>query len=100
MGKSEAELEEMKKGAPRAYALSFLGAVVMSYVLAHIADYTQVTTVAAGAQAGFWLWLGFVVTTNLASVVFEGRPTGLYLINAGYYLVTLVVMGAILAVWV
>ncbi|MEE9225975.1 MAG: DUF1761 domain-containing protein [Bacteroidota bacterium] len=99
MKKSEAELEQMKKGAPRAYALSFVGALVMSYVLAHIVDYVQATTVAGGLESGFWLWLGFVGTTNLSGVLFEDRPTGLYLINMGYYLVSLLIMGTILAVW-
>lgn len=97
---SEAEINEMKKGAPRAYALSFIGALVMSYVLAHIVDYAQATTIVGGVGSGFWLWLGFVATTGSASVLFEGRPAGLYLINSGYYLVSLIVMGAIVAVWV
>ncbi|MFQ5797138.1 MAG: DUF1761 domain-containing protein [Bacteroidota bacterium] len=99
MKKSEAELEQMKKKAPRAYALSFVGALVMSYVLAHIVDCAQATTVAGGLESGFWLWLGFVGTTNLSGVLFEDRPTGLYLINMGHYLVSLLIMGAILAVW-
>lgn len=96
---SEAEINEMKKGAPRAYALSFIGALVMSYVLAHIVDYVQATTIVGGVESGFWLWLGFVATTGSASVLFEGRPAGLYLINSGYYLVSLIVMGMILAAW-
>lgn len=96
---SEAEINEMKKGAPRAYALSFIGALVMSYVLAHIVDYAQATTIVGGVESGFWLWLGFVATTGSASVLFEGRPAGLYLINSGYYLVSLIVMGMILAAW-
>ena len=99
INKSEAELEEMKKGATRGYVLSVVGALVMSFVLAHIVDYGQATTIASGMQSGFWLWLGFVATTNLSSVLFEARPTGLYLISMGYYLVSLLIMGAILAIW-
>ncbi len=99
INKSEAELEEMKKGAPRAYVLSIIAALVMSFVLAHMVDYAQATNVVDGVLSGFWLWLGFVATTNLAAVLFEARPVGLYLINTGYYLVSLLIMGAILAVW-
>jgi len=89
----------MKKGATRGYVLSVVGALVMSFVLAHIVDYGQATTIASGMQSGVWLWLGFVATTNLSSVLFEARPTGLYLISMGYYLVSLLIMGAILAIW-
>ena len=99
MGASDEEMEEMKKRAPRAYILSFVAAFIMSFVLAHFVDYTRATTIAQGAQAGFWPWLGFVVTTGSAAVLFEGRPTKLWLINSGYYLVALLVMGVILAVW-
>jgi len=35
-------------------------------------------------QTAFWLWLGFVATTQLATVVFEQRKLGLYLLNVGY----------------
>jgi hypothetical protein len=73
--------------------------LLTAYVLAHFVKFIGAETGAAGALAGFWLWLGFVVTTNLSTVLFEGRPLGLYLINNGYHLVGLLGMGALLAVW-
>lgn len=78
-----------------ALAISLLTA----YVLAHFVKFTGAETAASGVLAGFWLWLGFVATTNLSTVLFEGRPLGLYLINNGYHLVGLLGMGALLAVW-
>ena len=50
-------------------------------------------------QTGFWLWLGFVATTQLSTVIFEERNFGLYLLNVGYQLVACLVCGAVLAVW-
>ena len=73
--------------------------LVTAYVLAHFVRFTGAETGRTGALAGFWLWLGFVVTTNLSTVLFEGRPIGLYLINNGYHLVGLLGMGALLAAW-
>jgi hypothetical protein len=73
--------------------------LLTAYVLAHFVKFTGAETAASGSLAGFWLWLGFVVTTNLSTVLFEGRPVGLYLINNGYHLVGLLGMGALLAVW-
>src|SRR5919199_5046110 len=78
---------------------AFAVSLVTAYVLAHFVRFTGAETARAGMLTGFWLWLGFVVTTSLATVLFEGRPVGLYLINNGYQLVGLLGMGALLAVW-
>ena len=78
---------------------AFAGSLVLAYVLAHFVKFTGAETVRAGMLTGFLLWLGFVATTNLETVLFESRPLGLYLINNGYHLVGLLGMGALLAVW-
>jgi len=98
IGKTE---EELKKGfnPARDYGLSFVSSLVMSFVLAHFVHYAQASTIAGGLQAGFWSWLGFVVTTNSSTVIFEQRKSGLYFLNMGYNLICLLIMGAILAVW-
>ncbi len=79
--------------------LAFLTSLLTAYVLAHFVKFVGAETGKSGALAGFWLWLGFVATTNLSTVLFEARPVGLYLINNGYHLVGLLGMGALLAVW-
>jgi hypothetical protein len=78
---------------------AFAVSLVLAYVLAHFVKFTGAETARAGMLTGFWLWLGFVATTNLETVLFEGRPLGLYLINDGYHLAGLLGMGAMLAVW-
>ena len=78
---------------------AFISSLVLAYVLAHFVKFTGAETVRTGMLTGFWLFLGFVLTTNLETVIFEGRPLGLYLINNGYHLVGLLGMGALLAVW-
>ena len=69
------------------------------YILAHFVQYTKAKGAADGLQTAFWLWLGFVVTTQLATVVFEERNLGLYLLNISYQLVACSLAGIILAVW-
>jgi hypothetical protein len=81
------------------YAVAFATSLVLAYVLAHFIKYMKVTDVAGGLQTAFWLWLGFVVTTQLPTVVFEQRKLGLYLLNVGYQLVACLICGAILAAW-
>ncbi len=87
------------EGASLQLALAFAGSLVTAYVLAHIVRYTSGENALDGAKTGLWLWLGFIVTSNLNTVFFEFRPLGLYLINIGYHLVAFLSMGALLAVW-
>ena len=86
-------------GESQALILAFIGSLVASFILAHFIRYTKASNVADGLKTAFWLWLGFVVTTNLETVLFEQRALGLFLINNSYHLVGFLMMGAILAVW-
>jgi hypothetical protein len=92
-----ASVESQGAGAQIVGAL--LTSLVLAYVLAHFVKFTGAETVKSGALTGFWLWLGFVATSNLETVLFESRPVGLYLINNGYHLAGLLGMGSLLAVW-
>lgn len=52
-----------------------------------------------GVTAGLLAGLGWVATSLGVTYLFERRPLRLYLIDAGYHVVTFAVMGAILGVW-
>lgn len=93
--------EELKKDfkPSRDYTISFMSSLVMSIGLMQVINMATVVTFAGGMQIGFLAWAAFVVTSNLSSVIFEGRKIGLYFINMGYNMVCLLVMGGILAVW-
>jgi len=80
-------------------AIAFVMSFLLVYILAHFVQYTKATTAIGGIQTAFWLWLGFIVTTQVPSVLFEGRSFGIFLIHIGYQLVGCVLAGAILAVW-
>jgi len=79
-------------------AIAFVMSFLLVYILAHFVQYTKATTAIGGIQTAFWLWLGFIVTTQVPSVLFEGRSFGIFLIHIGYQLVGCVLAGAILAV--
>lgn len=100
-GITKKDMEEAKKkGMAASYVMGLVGSLVMAYVLAHIVDFTNATTVLLGIQAGFWSWLGFVATVSLNSVSWEGKSWNYWVINNGYVLISLMIMGALLAVWV
>jgi len=80
-------------------ALAFVMSLLLVYILAHFVNYTKATTAIGGIQTALWLWLGFVVTTQAPTVIFEGRSFGLFAINVAYQLVGCALAGAILAIW-
>ncbi len=88
-----------KKGMIKEYIIMLVGSFITAYVLAHFVSYTNSTTILDGGVLGAWLWIGFIAPIALGMVLWEGKPVKLYLINTGYYLVSLVIMGAILASW-
>ena len=81
------------------YLLAFISSLLLVYVLAHFVQYTKAKSAIDGIQTAFWLWLGFVVTTQVATVIFEERNFGLYVLNVGYQFVGCSVAGVILALW-
>lgn len=107
MNMTKEKMDEMKqKGMAKSYILMFVGSLVTAYVLSCVmtagAPYLAVNGVlgaTAGLVVGFWMWLGFIAPVSMGSVLWEGRPWKLWFLNAGYYLVSLAVMGAIIASW-
>lgn len=91
--------EEMKKGMGKAMGGMFLSALLMSYILAHFVDYTVSNTFTLGMQTGFWLWLGFIATSMASAVFFTKKPWKIFFVDSGFYLVALVLMGGVLALW-
>lgn len=83
----------------RELAAAFAVSLLTAYVLAHFVRAFAARNVFDGLKTGFWAFVGFVLTTNLSSVLFESRPLGLYLINNGYHLIGFLLMGALLASW-
>jgi hypothetical protein len=78
---------------------TFIGSLVTAGVLRKLATMVGARTVGAGVGLGAWVWLGFIATVMLGSVLYEKRPVKLFILNNGYQLVSLVVMGAIVAAW-
>jgi hypothetical protein len=95
------QMEEMKRsGKPqKAMGLMLLVALWSAFSLAVAVRWAGVSTALDGAVVGVLVWLGFVATSSAASVLFEGKPVKLYLLNNGHYAVNFLVSGALLAAW-
>ncbi|PJZ70881.1 hypothetical protein CH373_06350 [Leptospira perolatii] len=96
----------------KSMGLMVIGSFLMAWVFAHNAfvwnflyDKTMLQVHGPaipwlmGFYGGFYTWLGFIVPLTLNSVAFEGKPWKLFGINAGYYFISLQVIGMVLAYW-
>lgn len=101
MGWSESKLKEhAKKMSGSSYAIAFVTQLVMSFVLAQLIANIGVVSLTEAIMLSFWVWLGFIATTFMGSVLWEARSWQFYAINTAYQLVVIVVMSVILTLWV
>jgi hypothetical protein len=100
MGWTSAQVQDIENQShAKEYIAAFASSLILVYILAHFVQYTKAKSALDGLQTAFWLWLGFIATTQIATVIFEGRKPGLYLLNIGYQFVACGVAGIILAIW-
>jgi len=105
LGKTNADMEAMRKQAPKGFAAGLIGAFISSFVLALFLEYGRQASVGLPAGAlggivvGFLVWFGFLMTTGVSGAIFEGRSGKLVGINQGFAIVSYLLMGAILGIW-
>lgn len=78
----------------------FITALLMAFVLAVVADTMGVLFWDEALFLSFMVWLGFTSTTIAGSFLWEGKPFGLFVLNAAQSLVSLLIMGLIVVLWV
>jgi hypothetical protein len=83
--------------------VALVGAFSTSWVLAHSlifgATCLKMSGVGAGVMTGFFNWLGYIAPATIGVVIYERKPFGLWILTNAYWLISLVVMGIILALW-
>lgn len=91
------------KPAPATIVLSLVGSFVMSLVLYHMIIFSNaffhIGGIHGGLFGGFHGWLGFVAPATLMTKLYEKKPWGLWLLDNAFWLVSLLVMGVILSLW-
>ena|SRR5581483_905999 len=89
---------QMKQGFAKALISDVVLSLIMAFVLLHAIRYALPTSrdVGLGLAVGFANWLGFIVPVQWGSLTYEKRPFGYFAINAGYQLVTILAMAAVL----
>ncbi len=99
IGKTMEQLQKEGVNPGIAYGVAFVCNLVIAYVLGWVMVNTGEQTVARGITMGALLWVGFVGTTIGTAHIFEGRSLEGFVLTAGYPLVGMLLMGAIVGGW-
>jgi hypothetical protein len=100
MGWTKASMDREKmKDMQKTYVVSFVGAIVMAFVMSKFLNSMGEPGLTGGVMVAFWAWLGFVAPVQLTEVLFGGKKLELYAINTGYQLASLVVIAMVLSLW-
>jgi hypothetical protein len=78
------------------FALAFLANIVMAWVLAGIVGHLGSITIRSAVISALFAWAGFVLTTSIVNNAFSGRRYALTAIDAGHWLIVLVLMGVVI----
>ena len=81
------------------YGTALVSAAVIATAISCVTQLTGPQTALRGIRVAAMLWLGFVVTTWATEYIFEVRPLSLFAINAGFWLLGMILMGAIVGGW-
>jgi len=81
------------------YGTALVMALVMATAISCVTQLTGKQTALRGMKVAALLWAGFVLTTWSTEYIFEVRPISLYLVNVGYWLLGMMLMGAIVGGW-
>ena len=74
--------------------------LVMAYFLALLTPKVLgATNLINGLETGFWLWLGFVVTSMIINHRYQGAKWSLTIIDSGYLLGVLLLQGVVIGLF-
>lgn len=89
------------KPFPMNIIMVFIGSFVLSFVLYHSIvfgnAYFKMSGISGGLMGGFFGWLGYIAPVTLSTKLYEKKPWGLWLLDNGFWLISLLVMGMILS---
>ena len=96
IGKTEAECKQQGSAKVVPFAISIVALFIMALMLAGVMGHLGDITIRGGVISGFFVWLGFVITTMGVNHAFAGAKPMLTLIDGGYWLAVLLIQGAVI----
>ncbi|MGA2167022.1 MAG: DUF1761 domain-containing protein [Terracidiphilus sp.] len=99
IGRTEEWLHHTGVNQAFQFGTALISAAVIASAISCVTQLTGPQTAMRGIKVAALLWFGFVLTTWSTEYVFEVRPWSLLGINAGFWLIGMILMGAIVGAW-
>jgi len=81
------------------YGTALASAAVIAAAISCITQLTGAQTAIRGIKTGAAVWVSFVLTTWGTEYIFEVKPVSLLGVDAGFWLVGMMLMGATVGGW-
>jgi hypothetical protein len=98
-GHTPEKIAAMQSSMGKTYAFSFVTYVIMAMVIALLMGLTGANSAVQGIVLAVLAWLGFGFTIGLNTNLYSNKPAAAFMIDAGYQIVHVIVMGAIIGGW-
>ena len=96
LGKTEDDIRGSGAAQAMPFIIALVADLVMAIMLAGLMGHLGDVSVRGGLISGFFIWVGFVITTMGVNHAFSGASPKLTAIDGGHWLAVLLVMGAII----
>jgi sterol desaturase/sphingolipid hydroxylase (fatty acid hydroxylase superfamily) len=100
-GYSPEKMAAMRATNPpaRTMGMTLVCQLIMAGTLELLMSWLRISGVKPGIGFAVLIWFGLVATVTMIANVFSDKPMRVYLIDSGYQLVALVIMGGVLGGW-
>jgi hypothetical protein len=99
VGRTLEELQAANISPAITYGSAIVTTAILAVFLSWIIQATGPQTLARGVAIAAATWFGVVFTTWTTEYAFEARSLQILVINTGYCLVGMLIMGAVLGAW-
>lgn len=101
-GYTKESLQKAQKEMGKLYGMSFVASLLTAFVLAHVMglshNFYNYAPLSTGINSAFWMWIGFVMPTQLTATIFSDKKNfRLFGIDTGYQLVGMLTMAVVIA---
>lgn len=98
-GYTPEQVQEMQKGAAKAYVVSLLCYLAMATAMSVVVYYMDLGMLHQGLQLGVLVWAGFLAPLGLTALMFSRDSFTAWAIDAGYQLLYSLLMGVVVTLW-
>jgi hypothetical protein len=99
IGRTRQWLESSGMNPAIQYGTALVMAALMASAISCVTQLTGKQTALRAIKVAALLWAGFELTSLSTEYIFEVRPISLFLVNAGFWLFGMMLMGAIVGAW-